>query len=242
MVSLVGQFLPSLILPCTAPQSVDLSQLTGLSVIFIYPWTGKPGHPNPQNWDDIPGAHGSTPQSIAYSNHYDAFCNLNVKCFGLSQLDLEWQKDFVRRNSLKVPLLSDEAGHFAAALGLQYIETGGKFYLKRRTLITHEQKIIFDRIDFSPPEEDADFILAFLKTSSPLNRPLGSLPLVGRAGVGVVPAYEARKEFLSNCDGLSDPHPDPPHKWQGISEKPHPDAKTFLTGQKTSRLAEGNPK
>ncbi len=90
---------------------------------------------------------------------------MGVKCFGLSQLNLEWQKDFAQRNNLVVPLLSDEAGSFARGLDLQYIVTGNKSYLKRRTLITLDQKIILDRTDVSPPEADADFILAHLKTN-----------------------------------------------------------------------------
>ena len=165
MANLVGQFLPDVTLPCTILPPVELNKLAGLIVVFIYPWTGKPDHPNPESWDNIPGAHGSTPQCRAYSNCYDEFCALGVKCFGLSQLNLEWQKDFAQRNNLVVPLLSDEAGSFARGLDLQYIVTGNKSYLKRRTLIALDQKIILDRTDVSPPEADADFILAHLKTN-----------------------------------------------------------------------------
>jgi peroxiredoxin len=142
---------------------LNLKELAGLAVIFIYPWTGKPDHPNPENWDNLPGAHGSTPQTLAYSMHYTAFCRTGVKCFGLSQLAPQWQREFADRNNLRVPLLSDEAGHFADGLGLEYIVTGGNSYLKRRTLIACDQKIIFDRINVSPPEEDAAFALAQVK-------------------------------------------------------------------------------
>ncbi len=161
--SLVGHLLPDVTLPCTILPPVELNKLAGLIVVFIYPWTGKPDHPNPENWDSIPGAHGSTPQCLAYSNCYEEFCDWGVKCFGLSQLELKWQRDFAQRNNLKVPLLSDEAGSFARGLGLEYIVTGEKSYLKRRTLVALDRKIIMDRTDVSPAEEDAIFILAHLK-------------------------------------------------------------------------------
>ena len=51
------------------------ARIQGPAVIFCYPFTGRPGYPNPPNWDHITGAHGSTPQAIAYSelNTADAY-------------------------------------------------------------------------------------------------------------------------------------------------------------------------
>ena len=57
-----GVALPRVSLPATTGAEFCLAEVPGRSVLIIYPWTGRPGHPNPPNWDDIPGAHGSTPE------------------------------------------------------------------------------------------------------------------------------------------------------------------------------------
>lgn len=51
----------------TKEPSVDLGTLSRLSpiLLFAYPRTGEPGVPNPDGWDDIPGARGCTPVSLA---------------------------------------------------------------------------------------------------------------------------------------------------------------------------------
>lgn len=45
---------------------IDLAELskTAPVLVFIYPRTGKPGVPNPDGWDDIPGARGCTPVRV----------------------------------------------------------------------------------------------------------------------------------------------------------------------------------
>jgi len=57
-----GRRMPDIELPTTAGRTVSLARLAGRSIVYCYPWTGRPGEPNPPGWDDIPGAHGSTPQ------------------------------------------------------------------------------------------------------------------------------------------------------------------------------------
>jgi hypothetical protein len=43
-------------LKSTADALVDLSEIKGLTIIYIYPMTGQPDKPLPDNWDNIPGA------------------------------------------------------------------------------------------------------------------------------------------------------------------------------------------
>ena len=160
---LTGQRLPSLYLPSTDATKINPGQLTGVCVVVIYPWTGRPGFANPENWDLIPGAHGSTPQLLAYSSLYEHFQNLSVKLFGLSQLSTDWQQDFVARNALAFPLLSDAGTDFAKALNLATIETGGQKYLQRRTLVARDGIILQDRTVMTSPETDAQTVLAYLQ-------------------------------------------------------------------------------
>src|SRR4029078_12139861 len=57
-----GTILPNVNLPATNGGEVCLATHSGRSIVAIYPWTGRPGLPNPPDWDIIPGAHGSTPE------------------------------------------------------------------------------------------------------------------------------------------------------------------------------------
>jgi len=49
---------PSIELGTTDGSWVNLAQLDGLSIVFCYPMTGRPGVPLPPDWDAIPGARG----------------------------------------------------------------------------------------------------------------------------------------------------------------------------------------
>ena len=44
---LIGMALPPVALPSTGGGSVDLSALRGLTVVYIYPMTGRPDRPLP---------------------------------------------------------------------------------------------------------------------------------------------------------------------------------------------------
>jgi peroxiredoxin len=124
--------------------------LPGQSLVIVYPWTGRPGLPNPPNWDDIQGAHGSTPELEGFRDRYADFLSLGVRLFGLSRQTTDYQTELVSRLALPFPILSDAAGRFAAALGLPSFTTGGDFYLKRVTLQVKDGKI--ERVFYPVPD------------------------------------------------------------------------------------------
>lgn len=163
MQHLVGRKLPSVDIEATSGSPVNPAKLAGPAVIFCYPFTGRPGHPDPVNWDQIPGAHGSTPQALAYSTAYGHFRRLGVKLFGLSLLTTEWQRDFVARNGLTFRLLSDANRNFSSRLGLPLFETGGAVYLQRLTFILHDGNITALRYPVPEPERDAKDVLGMLQ-------------------------------------------------------------------------------
>jgi peroxiredoxin len=136
-----GMALPSCALPATDGSHVDFAALKGRSLAIVYPWTGRPGHPNPPNWDEIPGAHGSTPEFEGFRDHHVGFQRLGVRLFGLSRQTTEYQRELVTRLALPFPILSDSAGRFAAALRLPSFVTGGEIYLKRLTLLIADARI-----------------------------------------------------------------------------------------------------
>lgn len=158
---LVGRRLPTLSLPSTQGGTVNLSLVPGHLVLFCYPYTGRPGVPDPEGWDDIPGAHGSTPQAIGYSRLYDSFLNQGVKVFGISLQEAEWQSEFARRNALKVPLLSDQSRLFSVSLSLRVFQAGGRTFLKRLTILARDGTIIGAHEPRNPEHDAAETLALF---------------------------------------------------------------------------------
>jgi peroxiredoxin len=163
----LGTTLPSLVLPATDGSVVDLAALPGRSILIVYPWTGRPGHPNPPDWDVIPGAHGSTPELEGFRDREPTFAALGVRLFGLSRQTTEYQRELVARLALPFPLLSDALGSFAAALGLPSFITGGEVYLKRLTLLIEGGRIAAVFCPVPDPAGHAGEVLRWLGSQTP---------------------------------------------------------------------------
>lgn len=136
-----GLVFPNMALPSTLGGTLNLSAQSGTAVIYFYPWTGRPGLADPPDWDDIPGAHGSTPETEGFRDHYPAFRKLDVAVFGVSTQGSEHQGEFANRLDVAFAILSDEAFLLQQALRLPTFETGGVAYLKRLTLIVRDGRI-----------------------------------------------------------------------------------------------------
>ena len=160
---LAGQDLPDVTLASTDGTDVALRMLPGRSVIAVYPWTGRPGQPNPPAWDDIPGAHGSTPELEGLRDRAAQFEGLGVQLFGLSLQDTAYQRELVERLKLPFPILSDVAGAFSGALALPSFATGGQRYLERLTLVVTDSSIAHVFHPVADPASHADEVLAWLE-------------------------------------------------------------------------------
>ena len=136
-----GTTLPPFALPATDGRQVDLAALAGKTILIVYPWTGRPGRPNPPDWDAIPGAHGSTPELEGFRDRAAEFAALGLRLFGLSRQTTEYQRELVTRLGLPFPILGDADGRFAAALRLPSFTAGGEIYLRRLTLLIDEGRI-----------------------------------------------------------------------------------------------------
>jgi peroxiredoxin len=158
-----GLALPRLALPATSGGEICLAKAPGRSVIFIYPWTGRPGHRNPPNWDDIPGAHGSTPELEGARDHAAEFAALKVALIGLSRQPTEWQRELGERLRLPFPILSDADGRFSDAFALPTFATGGTTYLKRLTLVVSDGRIEQVFYPVPRPESHAAEVLSWLR-------------------------------------------------------------------------------
>jgi peroxiredoxin len=166
--------LPQVALPATDGPEICLASLPARSVVAVYPWTGRPGQPNPPNWDDIPGAHGSTPELEGFRDLRDRFAQNGTRIFGLSRQSTDYQRELVARLGLPFPLLSDEEGHFAAALRLPSFATGDESYLKRLTLVIAEGHIAHVFYPVRDPAGHAREVLQQLEGQGEAQSPIAS--------------------------------------------------------------------
>ena len=157
-----GTVVPDVSLPATSEGDISLAKVQGLGVVFIYPWSGRAGVPNPAGWDDIPGAHGSTVEAEGFRDHHAAFRARGVHVFGLSTQSRDWQREFARQLNLDFPLLSDENMHFADALKLPRFEAGGVTFLKRLTLLFWNGQVVRVIYPVHPPGRHAQDVLELL--------------------------------------------------------------------------------
>jgi peroxiredoxin len=160
---LPGMRLPSVPLNSTSGDPVDLSSLSGKTVVYCYPMTGRPGGELPQGWDEIPGARGCTPQSCSFRDHHSELRDLGARVFGLSTQSTGYQREAAGRLQLPFELLSDENLTFAVALGLPTFEADGMTLLKRLTLIIEGGKIEKVFYPVFPPDKNAEEVLAWLR-------------------------------------------------------------------------------
>ncbi|MBO9426300.1 peroxiredoxin [Labrenzia sp. R4_1] len=156
--------LPPLDLAATDGSKVQLADLTGTSVIYIYPKTGQPGVPLPDGWDMIPGARGCTPQSCAFRDHFKELSALGAThIFGLSTQSTAYQVEAVERLHLPFPLLSDADLTFTNVLDLPSFEADGQTLLKRLTLIARDGVVIKAFYPVFPPDRNAADVMAWLE-------------------------------------------------------------------------------
>jgi len=161
---LADKRLPSLALAATDGSQVDLSKLSGRTVVYIYPRTGVPGQPLPEGWNEIPGARGCTPQSCGFRDYFSELKRLGVaRVFGLSTQDTAYQREAVERLHLPFPVLSDERLALTRALDLPTFTTSGMTLLKRMALIIEDGVISKVFYPVFPPDKNAEEVIAWLR-------------------------------------------------------------------------------
>jgi peroxiredoxin len=159
---LPGLDLPSVALRSTSGDEVDLSALTGTTVVYCYPLTGRPDQELPEGWDEIPGARGCTPQSCAFRDHHAELRDLGARVFGLSTQTSAYQQEAAQRLHLPFPLLSDENWELAGALDLPTFDAEGMTLVKRVTLIVEDGEIRKVFYPVFPPGKNAEEVMLWL--------------------------------------------------------------------------------
>lgn len=161
---LPGRPLPDLALPATDGGPVNLANLSGRSVVYLYPRTGEPGKPVPPEWDAIPGARGCTPQSCGFRDHFAELQALGVThLFGLSTQHTDYQREAAERLHLPFPLLSDADLRLTRALSLPTFGFRGMTLLKRMAWIVDDGVIAKVFYPVFPPDRNAADVVDWLR-------------------------------------------------------------------------------
>lgn len=127
---------PHAVLPATAGGTVDLAEVRGRWLLFVYPSTGVPGQALPDGWDDVPGARGCTPEACGFRDDFAALRSEGIdSVYGLSMQPPEVQAEAADRLRLPYSLLSDETRELAGSLGLPTFVLHGVTYYRRLTLL-----------------------------------------------------------------------------------------------------------
>lgn len=160
---LPGSRLPRLVLPSTTGGEVDLSALGHpVSVLFIYPMTGRPGVALPAGWDAIPGARGCTPQNLGYRDHHAELIAFGADVHGLSSQSPAYQREVSERLALPYPLLSDESLALADAMSLPTMVVEGTRLFRRLTMVVTGGVVQRVFYPVFPPDRDASNVTGWL--------------------------------------------------------------------------------
>ena len=159
---LTGRPLHAIALPSTAGGTLDLATRAGRTVVYCFPRAGRPDVPLPEGWNDIPGARGCTPQSLAFRDQHDDIRALHADVVGISTQSSGDQSEIAERLNLPFPLLSDAERRFAGSLNLPMLEVEGSMMIKRLTLIVTEGMIDHVFYPVFPPDKAAEEVIVWL--------------------------------------------------------------------------------
>jgi peroxiredoxin len=161
-----GLALPDVMLMATDGSSVSLGKISGRTVVFVYPMTGRPGVALPDGWDQIPGARGCTPQACAFRDlHADLRAGGVDHVYGFSTQDTQYQREAAERLHLPFLLLSDANLEFSRAARLPTMTVDGHTLAKRLTFVIDDGVVTDVFYPVFPPDRNARDVLVWLKAN-----------------------------------------------------------------------------
>ncbi|WP_165931331.1 peroxiredoxin [Curtobacterium sp. PhB136] len=164
---LVGRALPNLVFPATDGTTVGLAHDSRSDfVLFVYPRTGQPDHPENADWALIAGAKGCTAESCEFRDLAAEFSLLGLSIYGLSTQDTSYQREAAERLHLSYPLLSDPGVSLGRSLTLPTFDYEGIELYKRSTLVVRDRKIILAQLEITDAATHPRELLAALSMLS----------------------------------------------------------------------------
>jgi len=164
--TLSGRRLPSVPLMSTAGRMVDLAGRDGRTIVYCYPWTGRPDQELPKGWNEIPGARGCTPGACGFWDDSAALRALGASVCSLSTQTTEYQREVAERLHLPFGLLSDAHLAFTTGLQLPTFNIDGMTLIKRLTLIVLNGQIEKIFYPVFPPDTHAEHVEQWLAQSA----------------------------------------------------------------------------
>ncbi|MFL5871476.1 MAG: peroxiredoxin [Solirubrobacterales bacterium] len=163
---LPGARLPDIALPASDGSTVNLAAVSGRTVVYAYPRTGRPGEPSlVDDWDLIPGARGCTPETCGFRDHHAELAAAGAGVLGLSTQETNYQRELAERLRLPFPILSDADLELTGALRLPTFQVAGQTLLKRLTLLIGDGRIERVWYPVFPPDRHAAEVLAWLASA-----------------------------------------------------------------------------
>jgi peroxiredoxin len=161
-----GAAVPNVALPATDGSEISIAGLTGRTVVYAYPRTGKPGDiALVEDWDLIPGARGCTPEACGFRDHHSELARAGAAVFGLSTQATDYQREAVDRLGLPFAILSDADLELTRALRLPTLDVAGQTLLKRLTMLVRDGTIEHVWYPVFPPDRHAGEVLAWLEAN-----------------------------------------------------------------------------
>lgn len=162
---LLGATLPSVSILATDGRLIDLSALTGRTVLFAYPRTGLPGQPPlVDHWNEIPGARGCTPQTCGFRDLWQEFAQAGHRVLGLSTQSVAYQQELVQRLGLPFPVLSDADLRLCTALSLPTLQVAGEVLIRRFALVLENGRVLKVFYPVFPPDQNAANVMGWIRT------------------------------------------------------------------------------
>jgi peroxiredoxin len=178
---LTGATIPDIALESTRGDAPSLRELCAKpTVLFFYPRTGVPGQPprrgfHDEQWEEIPGARGCTPQSCGFRDRHDELLSLGIQIFGVSTQSRDYQLELKHRNGIRFDYLSDAQLTLSSSMNLPTfefpIESGGPNRLiKRMAWFVDGNTIAMVWYPVFPPNENAAQVITWLRQSREAQR------------------------------------------------------------------------
>jgi peroxiredoxin len=156
-----AEHLPGRAMPQLTLGTTDAGTVT---VLYLYPMTGRPGVALPEGWDEIPGARGCTPESCGFRDHHAELREAGAQAvYGLSSQSTEYQREAARRLALPFALVSDPGLALGQALALPTFVVDGERLYRRLTMIVTDGVIEHVFYPVFPPDLHASQVLAWLR-------------------------------------------------------------------------------
>ena len=163
---LINKKFPNISLPNQNGNYLKLNRSdTFRLVIYFYSLTGHPEKKLPENWNKIPGVNGCTLQNCSFRDNYEKIIEMNAIPIGVSTQSSEYIKEMTSRLMINYDVLSDLDLILTKSLKLPTFSINKQVYLKKFTLIIHNNTIKKVFYPINSIDKHISEVLKWLKTN-----------------------------------------------------------------------------